>query len=150
MRGSLCTLLILLSAACGQSESTKASRRAEAEAAMSRGTSLLEAFHYGEAREELKKAVALAPDWTDAKVNYAIALMNLTSDETTGEGLADKALGLVREIVESWDEFGFGPARTVTLKGLQGQWVLHPVVGREDGEVADHDDWPLHQLRVRE
>jgi len=65
---------------------------------MSRGTGLLEAFRYGEARVELARAVELAPDWTDARVNYAIALMNLTTDETTGEGLTDMALAMVKEI----------------------------------------------------
>ncbi|MHC4953706.1 MAG: CRTAC1 family protein [Planctomycetota bacterium] len=98
MRNRLCTLLVLLSAACGQSDSEKPGQRAAAEAAMSRGTGLLEAFRYSEAREELAKAVELAPDWTDAKVNYAIALMNLTSDETSGEGLATKALEVVAAI----------------------------------------------------
>ncbi len=34
---------------------------------------------------------------------------------------------LVREIVESWNEVEFGPPRVVPLKGLAGDWTLHPV-----------------------
>jgi len=99
MNGNLCTLLVILLAACGPDEPKQPDSRAEAEAAMSRGIGQLEAFHYGPARAAFERAVALAPDWTDAKVNLAIALMNLTADEKTGEGLADKAIAVVREIV---------------------------------------------------
>jgi tetratricopeptide (TPR) repeat protein len=68
---------------------------------MHRGTGLLESFRYREARDELKKALDLVPGWTDAKVNYAIALMNMTSDSKTGEYLEEKAAGVAREIVEA-------------------------------------------------
>ncbi len=45
---------------------------------------------------------------------------------------------LVREIVESWNEVEFGAPRAVELKGLAGEWTLHPVAWR--GVTAGRDD----------
>ncbi|MHC4548723.1 MAG: FG-GAP-like repeat-containing protein [Planctomycetota bacterium] len=77
---------------------TTTGRPPEAVAAMQRGIGLLESFRYAEARDAFRQALALAPDWTDAKVNCAIALMNATVDETTGENLGVQALALMREV----------------------------------------------------
>jgi len=101
MRSSLRTLLLVfLGAACGQDpEPAGAPGTVDAAAAMRRGVGLLEAFRYAEARSVLRTAVEAAPDWTDAKVNYAIALMNLTSDEESGEDLAAIAIDLMRDVV---------------------------------------------------
>jgi adenylate cyclase len=38
---------------------------------------------------------------------------------------------LVREIVKSWDEVVFGESRSEVLKGLGGEWTLHPVLWRD-------------------
>ncbi|MHC4492069.1 MAG: CRTAC1 family protein [Planctomycetota bacterium] len=73
-------------------------RPAAAVAAMNRGIGLLESFRYTEARKAFAEAVALAPDWSDAKVNWAIALLNATSDNVTGENLLEQALALVLEL----------------------------------------------------
>ena len=40
---------------------------------------------------------------------------------------------LVREIVDSRGDLRFGEPRTVLLKGLSGEWTLHPVVWQPDG-----------------
>jgi tetratricopeptide (TPR) repeat protein len=69
-----------------------------AEEAMNRGIGLLESFRYSEAREAFRQAVEAAPEWSDAKVNWAIALLNATSDEETGENLIDQALAIVLEL----------------------------------------------------
>ncbi|MFQ5844850.1 MAG: FG-GAP-like repeat-containing protein, partial [Planctomycetota bacterium] len=68
-------------------------------AAMERGIGLLESFRYSAARKSFRRALELAPDWTDAKVNYAIALMNATVDEETEENLMVPALEVVRQVV---------------------------------------------------
>jgi tetratricopeptide (TPR) repeat protein len=73
----------------------------EAVAAMARGVGMLESFQYGPACEALHEAVTLAPDWTDAKVDYAIALLNRVSDESTGESLSGKAIEVLREVVRA-------------------------------------------------
>lgn len=39
---------------------------------------------------------------------------------------------LVREIVESWGEHEFDEPRTLPLKGLPGEWTVHPVRWRRD------------------
>ncbi|MHC4933594.1 MAG: CRTAC1 family protein [Planctomycetota bacterium] len=96
MRSSLLIALLLL-AACGDKEE-KIDKKAAARAAMERGTGLLEAFQYVEAKNELRKAVELDPTWIDAKVNYAIALMNATSDEKSGASLADEAIAMARAV----------------------------------------------------
>jgi class 3 adenylate cyclase len=38
---------------------------------------------------------------------------------------------LVREIVDARGDLRFGDARTVVLKGLTGEWTLHPVIWKE-------------------
>jgi hypothetical protein len=55
---------------------------AGAMAANTRGVGLTEQFKYTEAQHEFEEAVRLAPDWTPAKVNLAIALYNQQSDQT--------------------------------------------------------------------
>jgi tetratricopeptide (TPR) repeat protein len=69
--------------------------------AMNRGIGLLESFRYTDARKEFAKAVELQPDWSDAKINWAIALLNATSDEVTGENLLEQALNIVLELAEA-------------------------------------------------
>lgn len=53
--------------------------------------------------------------------------------------IADQAIGgeilvssLVKEIVEARGDLRFGEPRAVALKGLDGQWRLHPVLWRTD------------------
>lgn len=51
-----------------------------------RGVALMEhmeAHYFPQAEEEFRRAVELAPDWTTAKINYAISLFNQQSDKTT-------------------------------------------------------------------
>jgi len=130
MKNRTCTLLLaLLAAACGKEEQQKPARPPEAIAAMRRGTGLLEAFRYSEARVQLKRAVALAPGWTDAKVNYAIALMNMTSDESTGENLEEAAAKLAREIVRAEPD-------NPHARFLLGFLLLR--IGGDPGEAIEH------------
>jgi adenylate cyclase len=38
---------------------------------------------------------------------------------------------LVREIVDARGDLRFGDSRTLVLKGLTGEWTLHPVLWKE-------------------
>jgi len=130
MKNRICTLLLaLLAVACGNGEDEKPARPPEAIAAMLRGTGLLEGFRYAEARVELKNAVELAPGWTDAKVNYAIALMNMTSDESAGENLEEAAADLAREIVAAEPD-------DPHARFLLGFLLLR--IGGDAGEALEH------------
>src|SRR5688572_8462744 len=46
-----------------------------------RGVGHMEQFQYSKAEEEFAEAVRLAPDWTPARVNQGIALLNQNSPE---------------------------------------------------------------------
>jgi len=85
---------------------------------MARGIGLLESFRYGEARASFRRAIELAPDWTDAKINYVIALLNSTADETEGGDLAGEAVRLARETLAKEPE-------NDALKFLLGFLLLH-------------------------
>ena len=52
----------------------------EAVVAMNRGMAQLEMFEYLPAAAEFEKAVDLAPGWVDAKINLAIAWLNLRGE----------------------------------------------------------------------
>ena len=68
-----CLLLLVLNA-CGDGATGRTGPSDEAVAAMNRGVAQLEFFEYLPASVEFEKAVKLAPDWWEAKVNLSIAL----------------------------------------------------------------------------
>lgn len=73
---------------------------AGAMAANTRGIGLIEQFKYPEAVAEFEKATKLAPDWTPAKINLAIALFNQQPDKV--KDLADpviRAQGIFKEVL---------------------------------------------------
>ncbi len=63
--------------------------------ANTRGIGLMEQFSYLDATPEFEEAVKLAPDWTPAKINLGIALLN-----TQGDANLDRALKLFAEVLQ--------------------------------------------------
>jgi tetratricopeptide (TPR) repeat protein len=66
----------------------------DAVAANTRGVGRMERYEYGEAEREFTEAARIAPDWTPARVNLGIAIMNQNTPETKG-----KATEIFREIL---------------------------------------------------
>lgn len=63
--------------------------------ANTRGVGLMEQFRYIEAISEFEKAVELAPDWTPAKINLGIALLNTQRPENL-----DRAIDIFKRVLD--------------------------------------------------
>ena len=63
--------------------------------ANNRGIGLMEQFQYDKAIEAFEEAAKHAPDWTPAKINLGIALLN-----TQAPDKLDRALGLFKEVLD--------------------------------------------------
>ncbi len=64
--------------------------------ANSSGIGYMEQFNYPDAAKEFEEAAKLAPDWTPAKINLGIALLN-----TQAPANLDRALGIFKEILDA-------------------------------------------------
>jgi tetratricopeptide (TPR) repeat protein len=67
--------------------------------ANTRGIGLMEQFEYSAAAQVFEEAVKLAPDWTPAKINLGIALLNTQTSDNL-----DRALKLFSEVLEKEPE----------------------------------------------
>ena len=86
-------LLVILSlAACAEGPSWPPSDTAVA--AMNRGLGQLEKFDYLPASKSFEEAVLLSPKWVDARINLAVALLNMRGKEHH-----DRVVKLAREII---------------------------------------------------
>ena len=82
-------------ATCGPAAAVKPDPIAAAHA-NARGIGHMEQFKYPDAVKEFEEAAKLAPDWTPAKINLGIALLNTQAPENL-----DRALKLFAEILAS-------------------------------------------------
>lgn len=96
---------LLFLAACGEKEPEAVWPPNDAAiAAMNRGIAELEQFRYLPAAREFQAALAVSPDWTDAKVNLAIAWLNAhgkAAEEGGSKGDYTETLDLLKEVLDA-------------------------------------------------
>ena len=110
--------LALACAACGVED--PAAPPAEAVAHNDRGVALMGRYQYADAESAFVAALALAPDWLDARVNQAIATLNRQE-----EGDERLTLSILREVLD---------ARPDHLRALYTSGIVHLYLG--DAESA--------------
>ncbi|WP_197231080.1 CRTAC1 family protein [Novipirellula artificiosorum] len=81
-------------------QSERAEIEGQALAEFNRGAGLIEQYKYSDAAEAFEKALNLAPDWTAAKFNIGLALLNLNGEKGAKETLG-RARDLFLEILQA-------------------------------------------------
>ncbi|WP_165232891.1 FG-GAP-like repeat-containing protein [Aquisphaera insulae] len=89
--------------------SPSADESSKALASFNRGTGLLEQYKYAEASKELQKVVAAFPDWTAARFNLGLALLNLPDDaEAVKQAEVELNKVIAKEPDHRWARFCLG------------------------------------------
>ena len=119
-RSALAAALVFGLAACGGREA--GAPPDEAVASNDRGVALMGRYQYAEAEAAFVAALALAPDWLDARVNQAIATLNRQQ-----EGDERLTLSILREVLDS---------EPTHLRALYTSGIVHLYLGEAEAAAA--------------
>ncbi len=119
-RMAVAATLVLACAACGIGD--PAAPPEEAVAHNDRGVALMGRYQYAEAEGAFAQALALAPDWLDARVNQAIATLNRQE-----EGDERLTLAILREVLD---------AEPNHLRALYSSGIVHLYLGEAEPATA--------------